>query len=376
MKKTINILIAILSMMEIANAQSGWSSTEFEADELKGQPAYTALSYTDNQGNRLTMWSNEDNYFRITSCSHIFNYTVSGSLKEVGATVGFYDTSDNLIEKNQMTFWPNDDNPRIAHNSIFLSRNKKKGKKVIQYLRNEEGYIRIIAPLYRSISGFDLKVPCLKSEPQKTERDLSMIFKDGLDQLQRLKIYGIKDSSSMLSYLAYIKLWGENNSYKYGVSVNDTASNESAVLMHVEKRIYPNLVSAKTLNIPVYLLYDIEVSIDTLPFNGNIHVKKVRVRWEYPNDYSETHSAKLLELPVQQLKELPEEFRAFNNSLKASSTGTDEKNTFFLNDAWLNVVQEAEDNQTPQAKIYLDLYTAVLLSTSWLITDFPKIEKK
>lgn len=375
MKKTINILIAILSMMEIANAQSGWSSTEFEADELKGQPAYTALSYTDNQGNRLTMWSNEDNYFRITSCSHIFNYTVSGSLKEVGATVGFYDTSDNLIEKIQMTFWPNDDNPRIAHNSIFLSRNKKKGKKVIQYLRNEEGYIRIIAPLYRSISGFDLKVPCLKSEPQKTERDLSVIFRKGLDQLQQIKVIGIRDSASMSSYLTYIKQWGKDNSLKYGITVDDTASSDSVVLMHVEKRIYPNLVSAKNLDIPIYLLYDIEVAIDSLPFNGNIHVNDIRIQWEYEHNYAQTHAAQLLNLPSQQLKDLPEEVRALTNSILASGIGAKEKSAFRLNEAWLKIVQEAEDNQLPQAKIYLELFIATTLNTTWIVTDFPHFTK-
>lgn len=119
MKQSFLFLFVIVAFCNFAKAQSGWSTTEFGADELKGQAAYTAQFYTDNNGNRFTMWSNEVDYFRITSASHIFNYRVSGSLKEVDVTVGFYDVNDHLIEKVQMTFWPNDDNPRIAHNSVF-----------------------------------------------------------------------------------------------------------------------------------------------------------------------------------------------------------------------------------------------------------------
>ena len=378
MKQSFLFLFVIVAFCNFAKAQSGWSTTEFGADELKGQAAYTAQFYIDNNGNRFTMWSNEVDYFRITSASHIFNYRVSGSLKEVDVTVGFYDVNDHLIEKVQMTFWPNDDNPRIAHNSVFLSKNKKKGMKVIQYLQNEKGYIRIIAPLYHSISGFDLKVPCLKSEPQKKEKDvedMSALFGKGLDALRQLKIIGVRDTSSMMSYLAYIKQWGKYNSYKYGITVDDTVSSDTVVLMHVETRIYPNLVSSKTLNIPIYLLYDIAVAIDTIPFEGYIHLNDIRIRWEYEPDYAQTHTEQLLNLPSQQIKELLEETRALANSLSASGIGAKEHNTFLLNDAWLRTVQDAENNQQPQAKIYLELQLAVILSTSWLITAFPLLAK-
>jgi hypothetical protein len=37
-------------------------------------------------------------------------------------------------------------------------------KYIISYLRNEKGYVRIIAPLYNTNETFDIKVPCIKNE--------------------------------------------------------------------------------------------------------------------------------------------------------------------------------------------------------------------
>ena len=125
---------------------------------------------------------------------------------------------------------------------------------------------------------------------------MSALFGKGLDVLRQLKIIGVKDTSSMMSYLTYIKQWGKYNSYKYGITVDDTVSSDTVVLMHVETRIYPNLVSSKTLNIPIYLLYDIAVAIDTIPFDGYIHLNDIRIRWECEPDYAQTHTEQLLNL--------------------------------------------------------------------------------
>lgn len=358
-------------------AQVGWRAEVQHADELKGTEEYTSYIYTDKKGDYIVIWSNTDEDFRIVSNSNIFNYNV-GSTKWFSSTIGLYDENGNLLEKVGIDFDARNDDPRIADNSTTFRREKKAAKKIITFIRNEKGYVRIIAPLYRSNNDYDIEVPCFKSEPKKKEKDgddLSVIFRKGLNQLQQIKVFGVRDTASMSSYLTYVKQWGRDNSLKYGITIDDTASSDSTVLMHIEKRIYPNLVSAKNLNIPIYLLYDIVVAIDTLPFNGNIHVNDIRIRWEYEHNYAQTHAAELLNLPTQQLKELPEEVRALTNSLLASGIGAKEKSAFLINEAWLKAVQEAEDNQLPQARIYLELFIATTLNTTWIVTEFPHLVK-
>lgn len=378
--KTMRKIMALFSMLMTAVcsfAQVGWSSTVHHADELKGTEEYTSYVYTDSKGDYIVIWSNTDEDFRIASNGHIFNYN-SGGTKWFSSTVGLYDENGKLIEKVGIDFDAHDDNPRIADNSTAFRRQKKAANKIITFIRNEKGYIRIIASLYGTTNDYDIEVPCFKSESKKKEKDgddLSVIFRKGLDQLQQIKVFGVKDSASMAAYISNIKQWGKANSHKYGITVDDTASSDSVVLMHVEKRIYPNLVSAKNLDIPIYLLYDIEVAIDTLPFNGNIHVNDIRIQWEYEHNYAQTHAAQLLNLPSQQLKELPEEVRALTNSLLASGIGAKENSAFLLNEAWLKIVQEAEDNQLPQAKIYLELFIATTLNTTWIVTEFPHLAK-
>lgn len=373
-------IIALITMLVTAVcsfAQVGWRTEVHHADELKGTEEYTAYIYTDSKGDYIVIWSNTDEDFRIVSNGHIFNYN-SGATKWFSSTVGLYDENGKLLEKVGIDFDAHDDNPRIAENSTAFRRQKKSANKIIKFIRNEKGYVRIIAPLYRSNNDYDIEIPCFNAKPKKKEKDgddLSVIFRKGLDQLQQIKVIGIRDSASMSSYLTYIKQWGKDNSLKYGITVDDTASSNSVVLMHVEKRIYPNLVSTKKLDIPIYLLYDIEVAIDSLPFNGNIHVNDIRIQWEYEHNYAQTHAAQLLNLPSQQLKDLPEEVRALTNSILASGIGAKEKSAFRLNEAWLKIVQEAEDNQLPQAKIYLELFIATTLNTTWIVTDFPHFTK-
>ena len=43
-------------------------------------------------------------------------------------------------------------------------KGKKIGKKILNYLNESEGYVRIIGPLYGTLGSFEIKVPCMKKE--------------------------------------------------------------------------------------------------------------------------------------------------------------------------------------------------------------------
>jgi len=138
------------------SAQIGWHSTVFKADELKGTESYISYMYEDEGENSFIYWSNNDQNFRIISGSHIFDYNSS---KLITVTIGLYSSDDKLIDKSNTTLLVSRDNSHFA--SV---PGKKVGKKVLNYLNEDEGYIRIIAPLYGTLVSFDIKVPCMKKE--------------------------------------------------------------------------------------------------------------------------------------------------------------------------------------------------------------------
>jgi hypothetical protein len=356
------ILLLLLFVCNAAKAQLGWQTTEFEADELKGQSAYTAYFYTDEDGNKLTMWSSEKDYFRITSGTHIFDYIVSGSVKEVGVTVGFYDKNDNLIEKIQMTFWP-DDNPRIAHNSIFMPRNKKKGEKVIQYLQKEEGYVRFIAPLYHSVSGFDLKVPCIKSatkDQQALTQSVYETINKGITEviLRKVQIIGLSDSVEIDKYYIKVENWIQKHQKQMTISKEIDSLNSNHIFLHVKQDIAPNLILIKQKNGNAKLEYDIVIDVDTINQVGEWSFENILYEFNiYDIDYN---------LSLSVLDEMIAELDVILELCQDERIGT----AFYIDERFLRNVNNAQSD-TKKMEKYLSLYGSLLLVHSAVLLDFP-----
>jgi hypothetical protein len=75
-------------------------------------------------------------------------------------TIGFYDSQDNLVDNSKIKMKIEDDS-RYA--CVLNTLVNKTAKKVIKYLNEQDGYVRIIAPLYGTNSEFDIKVLCHKN---------------------------------------------------------------------------------------------------------------------------------------------------------------------------------------------------------------------
>lgn len=162
MRKTI-LLLAMLATAGCLVAQVGWNTEVYHADELKGTKGYTAYIYTDNNGDYFVLWSHKDDEFRIASNSHIFDY--HGSNKSFQVIIGLYDDKDSLIKKIECYAFTDDENSHWAY------VHRKNAKQTINFIRDYKGYVRIIAPLYGTLSDFDLRIPCFKSEPEKKDSD-------------------------------------------------------------------------------------------------------------------------------------------------------------------------------------------------------------
>lgn len=155
MKKAIFVCMMLLASVQLF-AQS-WKTTEFKADELKGTQAYTAYTYNDEKGNSFIYWSNTEKRIRIIDKNGIFNADYNCFF---WATIGYYNQEGKLILKKQIGFNTINDGYIIAEHS------SKEGRNIINYIRKEKGYIRILAPEYKSINDWEIKIPCINNDKQ------------------------------------------------------------------------------------------------------------------------------------------------------------------------------------------------------------------
>lgn len=155
-----------------SSGNAGWVITKQEADELKGNEAYTSYMYNQPGEGSFVFWGFEEYQFRIISENGVFNYEsgynkYSGSYSGESITVGLYDDNDKLIEKFNM--WLDRDkskggnflNTRNAGGMMNPVGQKGKVKKIFKHLQGNSGYVRIVAARYNH-ADFDIKIPPVK----------------------------------------------------------------------------------------------------------------------------------------------------------------------------------------------------------------------
>lgn len=157
----------MLSLTMSAQNMHIWSYSEVKADELKGTSAYTMYCFTDGNG-IFTFDDLKNDKFSISTNEGIFSTMISNSYLTV--LFGLYDENDVLLEKINLDL----ERPIAMHNLLFayggLSRKssyKAKAVKILDYIKNGSGYVRIIASRYLD-NDFEFKVPCL-TENERTK---------------------------------------------------------------------------------------------------------------------------------------------------------------------------------------------------------------
>jgi len=154
------------------SGNGGWVITNQEADDLKGNKAYTSYIYNQPGEGSFVFWGFEEYQFRIISENGVFNYEsgynqYSGSYSGESVTVGLYDGNDKLIEKFNMWL----DRDKSKSGTFLNTRNagtmsnpvgqKGKVKKIFKHLQGNSGYVRIVAARYNH-ADFDIKIPPIK----------------------------------------------------------------------------------------------------------------------------------------------------------------------------------------------------------------------
>ena len=164
MKKIFLTMVVCLMATMGANSQNnnGWVKIFFEADELTD----TSMEY-ENEIGSVVLWDNEDKVFRVISKDEMFNGKVEnwtlGKHKTIfTAIIGFYDINKKLVKKTKCTFeiGANHHEGNAIRNPYYTKNDRKD---IIEYLKNGNGFVRIVAPLSLTNKNFDIMVPCLNN---------------------------------------------------------------------------------------------------------------------------------------------------------------------------------------------------------------------
>ena len=163
---------------DIKDAIENWTYSIVKGDELKGtedSKMYTYITEDLKYLINFKTFSNQRLELIITSMDGIFDYNSYGI---VFGNCGLYDENGNLIEalcgvaqkENSNIFvyskWQ-DGHRLIIQNNLYGKKNETKRQAIIDklfnYLMNEKGYVRFVAPKYHG-GNMDIKIQCLSNK--------------------------------------------------------------------------------------------------------------------------------------------------------------------------------------------------------------------
>lgn len=162
MKRLIILFVFALLMGMSINAQQ-WTITKNNGDELKGTPAYTSYIWMEDNG-AFAYKDTDDTLFLVSTKDGIFNSNGQRGRKGRPVTVGlvgFYTPTDSLIEKMELTYEINEGSQSVYPNQYTSKggNNYKRSRKIIDFIKNGNGYVRFIIPRYAK-NDLELKVQC------------------------------------------------------------------------------------------------------------------------------------------------------------------------------------------------------------------------
>ena len=161
------LLLGLILVLSVPMAAQNWTKFEVKGDELKGTKDH--ITYQYNEDTMYFQFDEEnDKQFIVKTEKAAFHYLIDELGNRINlAIVGLYDTNDKLIERIEITFeateFLNIAKPCRYTIKGGLTNNLKRCKKVLNFIKNQKGYVRIILPLYDDTTDFDLKIPTLQN---------------------------------------------------------------------------------------------------------------------------------------------------------------------------------------------------------------------
>lgn len=161
MKRMMTIALVLLAGLT-ASAQGKWTYSNYQADELKGQEAYTAYQYEVPGVGSYVSWGWKDPDFRLITARGIFEESVCyewyGSFRACRVLVGIYNAKGELQEKFYVQMYKESSGLGDKIHLSAMKKQQKLGKKISKALSEGDGFVRFICSRF-SQSDFDLAVP-------------------------------------------------------------------------------------------------------------------------------------------------------------------------------------------------------------------------
>lgn len=161
MKKLMTIALLLLVGLT-ASAQGKWTYTNYAADALTGQQAYTAYQYEVPGVGSYVSWGWTEPDFRLITANGIFNESICyewyGSFRAYRVLVGIYNAKGELQEKFYIQMYKESSGPGDKIHLSSMKKQQKLGKKVAKALSEGDGFVHFVCARY-SQGDFDLTVP-------------------------------------------------------------------------------------------------------------------------------------------------------------------------------------------------------------------------
>ena len=162
------LLLSLMLVLSVPMAAQNWTKFEVKGDELKGTKDH--ITYLYNEDTMYFQFDEEnDKQFIVKTEKSFFNYAPDWfgyhHRNLVMGKVGLYDTDDKLIEGIDLLFEITDHTNILIPNKYTKmgGNNSKRCKKVLDFIKNQKGFVRIVLPLYDDTTDFDLKIPTLQN---------------------------------------------------------------------------------------------------------------------------------------------------------------------------------------------------------------------
>lgn len=157
--KTLLFFVVLMLNCIFVSAQQRWEAQTIKADNLKGTKATTLYTFEKENGEYFC-YDDDGSFFVVCRKYSMFNFRSEyNKLLEdleyfVYATVGLYDSADNLINNIRLKM-------EIIQGSedTAYSPDNADSRKIFKHLTEVNGYVRIIVPLF-GVGDVDIKMPC------------------------------------------------------------------------------------------------------------------------------------------------------------------------------------------------------------------------
>ena len=154
MKKLFMVLLAIVSLQINCNAQ--WKKMHVEGDDFAGVQSCTVYTYLCKEGG-FSFYIRDDGYYGspiITTENGIYDYSIFSNNNITSGKIGLFDENNNVVKS-----WSNRDF-YIDGSGTTAMPTERMSSKILEYLIDEEGYVRILINKYKG-GKLDIKIPCL-----------------------------------------------------------------------------------------------------------------------------------------------------------------------------------------------------------------------